>query len=319
LNDAWSTSVMSYFDQQENSWFSNQGFSRDFAVTPMGADILAMQTLYGLSTTTRTGDTIYGYGSNAGGVYDATLYPKVAYTIFDNGGTDTLNFSGSAANQSINLNAETFSNVNGETGNLYIARGIVIENANTGSGNDTVIQNSANNAINGGAGNDTISYETATTGVRVNLSLTTAQNTGGAGIDTLSGFENLIGSAYADTLIGGSATVSISGGAGDDLIDAGIANPTSRLSLFGGDGDDTFMLGVGTGPFAIDGGSGYNIVDGSHAFAGLLLSTNYMPPGGVDSLVNIQKIIGSNFDDKLIAPFAGDILIGGAGNDVLTG
>ena len=319
LNDAWSTSVMSYFDQHENFWFANQGFSRDFAVTPMGADILAMQTLYGLSTTTRIGDTTYGYGSNAGGIYDAALYPHVALTIFDNGGTDTLNFSGSPANQTINLNAETFSNVNGDTGNLYVARGVVIENAIAGSGNDTIIQNAAGNVLDGGAGNDTISYETAAAGVSVNLGLTTAQDTGGAGIDTLGGFENLIGSAYGDTLVGGAATVSISGGAGDDLIDAGLANPTGRLTLSGGDGDDTFLLGVGAGPFVVDGGSGYNILDGSHASGGLLLSTSQIAPGGINSLLNIQKIIGSNFDDNLTARFAGDVLIGGAGNDTLTG
>ena len=45
------------------------------AVTPMPADILAMQQLYGLSTTTRTGDTTYGYHSNAGGIYDTTPGP----------------------------------------------------------------------------------------------------------------------------------------------------------------------------------------------------------------------------------------------------
>jgi len=318
VNDAWSTSVMSYFDQHQNYWFNNQGFSLDYAVTPMGADILAMQTLYGLSTTTRTGATTYGYNSNAGGIYDATIYPNVAYTIFDNGGTDTIDFSGTPSNQTINLNAETFSNVNGNTGNLYIARDVVIENAIGGSGNDTIIQNSANNVLSGGAGNDTVSYETATAGVSVNLSLTTAQDTGGGGVDTLSGFENLVGSAFSDSLIGGPTTVSISGGAGDDWIDAGTANPTSRLNLSGGDGNDTFVLGVDTGPFVIDGGSGFNAVDGSKASGGLLLSTNQIAPGGVDWLLGVHKIIGSNYADTLIAGFTGDILIGGAGDDTLT-
>ncbi|HEX8841755.1 MAG TPA: pre-peptidase C-terminal domain-containing protein, partial [Sphingomicrobium sp.] len=51
-NDAWSTSIMSYFSQHDNSYFAAQGFSEDYAVTPMLADILAMQQLYGLSTTT---------------------------------------------------------------------------------------------------------------------------------------------------------------------------------------------------------------------------------------------------------------------------
>ena len=68
----------------------------------------------------------YGYNSTsetAGGIYDASAYPRAAYTIFDSGGNDTLDFSGTVANQLINLNPETFSNVNGLTGNLSIARG----------------------------------------------------------------------------------------------------------------------------------------------------------------------------------------------------
>ena len=54
----------------------------------------------------------------------------------------------------------------------------------------------------GGAGTDTVSYEHAAAGVTVSLALTTAQNTVGAGSDTLSGFENLTGSAFDDTLTG---------------------------------------------------------------------------------------------------------------------
>jgi hypothetical protein len=153
-NDAWSTSIMSYFDQTENTYFADQGFTRAFVVTPMAADILAMQSLYGLSTTTRSGDTTYGFHANAGGVYDATLYPKAPYTIFDNGGNDTLDFSGSSAAQLINLNPETFSNVNGYVGNLTIARGVVIENAIGGGGFDTIVGNSENNVLQGGLGGD---------------------------------------------------------------------------------------------------------------------------------------------------------------------
>ena len=55
---------MSYFDQQDNSYFAAQGFTRAFAVTPMIADIRAVGTLYGLSTITRTGDTTYGFNNN---------------------------------------------------------------------------------------------------------------------------------------------------------------------------------------------------------------------------------------------------------------
>jgi hypothetical protein len=155
-NDAWPTSIMSYFDQHENTYFGAQGFSADFAVTPMLADIVAMQTLYGLSTTTRSGPTTYGYNSNAGGVYDASAYPRAAYTIFDSGGNDTLDFSATALSELINLNPETFSNVNGFTGIVSIARGTIIENAIGGNGADTIIGNSADNVLKGQLGGDTL-------------------------------------------------------------------------------------------------------------------------------------------------------------------
>ena len=196
-NDAWSTSIMSYFDQSENTYFANQGFSRDFAVTPMAADILAMQTLYGLSTTTRTGDTTYGYNTNAGGIYDASAYPRAAYTIFDSGGSDTLDFSGSAANQLINLNPETFSNVNGQVGNLSIARGVVIENAIGGSGADTIVGNAAVNVLKGGGGIDTL--------------------TGGGGNDT-----------YLDTIAGHNGDRITDFNAGDKLVFSDATSAASR-------------------------------------------------------------------------------------------
>jgi len=237
-NDAWSTTVMSYFSQHDNSYFNAQGFSEDFALTPMSADILAMQTLYGLSTTTRTGNTTYGYGNTSGNaVFDTAANPHAAYTIVDSGGIDTLNYSQTSANEVVNLNPLTFSNVAGDVGNVSIAVGTVIENAKTGSGSDTIILNAANNIVDGGAGIDTVSYEAATAGVTVNLSLTTAQNTVGAGTDTLTNFENLTGSAYADTLTGNSAANVLNGGLGNDTLSGGLGADT----LTGGSGTDSFV------------------------------------------------------------------------------
>ncbi len=168
LNDSWATSVMSYFDQGENTYFAGLGFTPTYIVSPMAADILAMSMMYGLSTTTRSGDTTYGFNSNAGrAIFDASRYTNVSYTIFDNGGIDTLNYSGFSANQRIDLNPEAFSNVGNRTGVVTIARGTVIENAIGGAGSDALIGNSVTNALNGGGGNDTL--------------------TGGAGNDTLTG------------------------------------------------------------------------------------------------------------------------------------
>lgn len=168
MNDSWATSVMSYFDQTENGYFADQGFSLARLLTPMVADIVAVAQLYGLSTTTRLGDTTYGFNSTAGrAIYDASLYSGYAYTIFDSAGTDTLDYSGFWQPQTINLNQESFSDIGGRIGNVSIARGTVIENAIGGSGRDTLIGNSAANVLTGGAGADRL--------------------TGGAGGDTFRG------------------------------------------------------------------------------------------------------------------------------------
>lgn len=154
LNDSWQATVMSYFSQNENTEINA---STAFVVGLQVADIIAAQDMYGGSTTTRAGATTYGYNSNAGNpIYDATngFTNATTFTIFDAGGIDTMDYSGSSATQRIDLREQAFSNVLGLTGNVGIAAGTVIENAIGGSGNDTLIGNAANNRLTGNAGND---------------------------------------------------------------------------------------------------------------------------------------------------------------------
>lgn len=213
-NDSWASSIMSYFSQTESTHFLDLGFTENFVLTPMLGDILAMQTLYGLSTATRTGDTTYGFNSNAGrDVFNAALYPDAAYTIFDSGGTDTLDFSGFADNQVINLNSETFSNVGGNVGNVMIARGVMIENAIGGSGHDTITGNSAANQLYGGDGNDTLDGQSGSDMLY-----------GGLGDDTLFGGFNadvLYGETGNDTLVGNNGHDILYGGGGHDVLQGG--------------------------------------------------------------------------------------------------
>ncbi len=99
-----------------------------------------------------------------------------------------------------------------------------------GAGNDWVDGGAGDDWIEGGSGDDVlqggshgcagdlISYIGATAGVTVNLALTSPQATGGAGTDTISGFENLTGSRFADTLTGSAGPNALQGGEGNDLI-----------------------------------------------------------------------------------------------------
>ena len=64
LNDSWQASVLSYFSQTDNTYINA---SSAIAVTPMIADIIAIQNLYGVPIDINAGDTVYGYQSNVDG------------------------------------------------------------------------------------------------------------------------------------------------------------------------------------------------------------------------------------------------------------
>ncbi len=174
-NDTWQYSVMSYFSEPNYS-----GSSYRYVVTPQMADIYAVASLYGAATSTRTGDTVYGFNSNAGAVFNFAAYTSApALTIYDSGGNDTLDCSGYSSAQTIDLRAGAFSSVGGLINNIGIALNAVIEKAVGGSGNDTLIASGAACTLSGGNGSDTLM--------------------GGAGNDTL------IGGLGLDILTGGSA------------------------------------------------------------------------------------------------------------------
>jgi serralysin len=171
-NDTWQYSVMSYFAQDNYS-----GSTYRYVVTPQMADIYAVDSIYGAATT-RTGDTVYGFHSNAGSVFDFSAYSQApALTIYDSGGNDTLDGSGYSAAQTIDLHPGAFSSVGGLVHNIGIALNTTIETAIGGSGNDMLIANDSGSTLIGGAGNDTL--------------------IGGAGND------RLIGGPGVDTMTGG--------------------------------------------------------------------------------------------------------------------
>ncbi|WP_019867241.1 calcium-binding protein [Methylovulum miyakonense] len=135
--------------------------------------------------------------------------------ISDRSGIDTVN---SAFSYTLSPNLENL-NLLG-TGPL---------NGNGNALNNTIAGNAANNTLNGFDGVDTVSYFNASAAVTVNLGNNSAQNTLGAGIDTLLNFENLTGGAFNDTLLGNGNNNVLNGNAGGDR-------------LTGGGGADTFVF-----------------------------------------------------------------------------
>ncbi|MGF7150493.1 Ca2+-binding RTX toxin-like protein [Sphingomonas zeicaulis] len=185
-------------------------------------------------------------------------------------------------------------------------------------GNDIIEGGAGNDSLDGGTGIDTASYAGAAARVTVNLNLTSAQSTISQGIDTLTGFENVIGSAFNDTLTGGADANRIEGGLGNDIINGLAGNDV----LIGGDGNDALSGGVGND--GLDGGAGIDIASYAEAAAGVtvsLLTTSAQNTGGggIDTLTGIEGLVGSAFDDLLIGNAGDNSLAGGAGNDVIRG
>lgn len=198
--DSQQNTVMSYF----SSSHTGAAWKGKYAQTPMVYDVLAIQAKYGIDTTTRTGDTVYGFHANAGkSVFDFTKNTSPILTIWDAGGKDTIDLSGWSSASTLNLSAGSYSSVNGMKSNLAIAYKVDIENAVTGSGNDLVTGNDLTNAITSNAGTD-----------------------------------NLKGAGGNDVLNGGSGNDLLNGGAGNDRIIGGLN--TDKLT--GGLGSDTFVF-----------------------------------------------------------------------------
>lgn len=155
-------------------------------------------------------------------------------------GSDTASYAASAAAVSITLSSglasggdaagDTFSSIENLTGSQY---------------DDLLSGSAANNVLSGGLGVDTLSYTNAAKAVTVNLALTSAQKTGGAGNDTISGFENLTGSAYADNLTGSSGGNVLTGLGGNDRLTGG----AGLDRLIGGAGQDTLAGGLDADQF----------------------------------------------------------------------
>ena len=171
-----------------------------------------------------------------------------------------------------------------------------------------------NDVLNGDAGFDTATYLDASSGITVNLGLSTAQNTGGAGTDTLSSIEHLVGSAFDDALTGSAAANMFIGNAGNDTIDGGAGIDTIDYSRELSSG--MIVVNLGATPVTLSNG--------------LTLTTNQAVDafGNIDTLTSIEHIItGSDYDyvigsdaDEVIETGAlDDALFGGGGADVLIG
>jgi serralysin len=275
--DSRQYTVMSYFGS------FNTGASLDrFAAAPQLDDIRAAQIEYGANMTTRTGDTTYGFNSNADRPWFvlSSASQRLVFAVWDAGGTDTFDFSAYSNSQTIDLRAGYFSSVGGLVGNVAIAQGVTIENAIGGKGQDVIVGNALANVLWGGAGTDTIN--------------------GAAGNDSIVGGEGtslLRGDDGADIILGGAAFDDINGNMGDDI-------------LAGGDGDD--WVAGGKDNDNLDGGAGSDVVYGN-------LGDDWCDGGIGDDQVRGGQgndiLVGREGNDWLSGDRGDDLIYGGLGAD----
>jgi Ca2+-binding RTX toxin-like protein len=278
----------------------NENFSHDVAVTIS----LALQ---GTSQNTGQGNwTLNGFENLIGGNGDDTLTGDVGNNILGgSGGTDTL--IGGAGNDTLYGDGEITYDSHGTnlSGPIILVPDAVAVFGGV-SGNDLLEGGLGNDTIDGGGGIDTATYAHASGAVIVNLA--TGTSSGADGSDTLVNIENLIGSAFNDTLTGNAGANRLDGGAGND-------------SIQGSAGDD-WLIG-GDGADALDGGTGVNTADYSGSSAAVSVNLqNGKGTGGTaanDTLTNIQNVVGSAFNDNLVGSSTANVLTGGAGNDTFNG
>jgi serralysin len=320
LNDSWQATIMSYFDQDQNA---SVNASHAFVVGPMLADIIAIQSLYGVPTNVRAGNTTYGFNSNSIAEHDFSQYTQgdmVAFGIFDSGGTDTIDTSGFSAAQLIDLRPGTYSNIGGEVGNIGIAFNTVIENATGGSGSDQIIGNVTHNVLMGGAGADFIYGGEGWDTIWGNSSTAIGGFTDGG--DTLygeGGNDLIYGNQGFDFVSGGSGSDTIYGGLDGDTIwgndpNAVGAFPDGSDTIYGqggndiiyGNQDNDFLYG-GEGADTIYGGLGNDTIWGNE-------------PGAIGAYPDgVDIIYGQDGHDTIYGNQEGDYLFGGTGYDTIYG
>ncbi len=90
-------------------------------------------------------------------------------------------------------------------------------------------------------------------------------------------------------------------------------------TINGGAGNDFFE--VTRGAYTINGGAGFNILSFADADTGVTvdLGAGTAFAGGVDSISNIQEVIGGRYSDTLKAGSAAAVLVAGSGHTILIG
>jgi Ca2+-binding RTX toxin-like protein len=256
-------------------------------------------------------DTVTGFENLTGGSGADVLGGDAGANVLAGGpGNDTADYSLSTLGVTVDLSVEGPQ----DTGTAGLDTLVDLENATGGSGDDTITGDAGANALNGndgddtlaglrgndtldgGSGADTLDYSAADAGIALNLASLAAQNTGGAGTDTVANSENVLGSSFADVLAGTVGANSLDGGGGTDTADYSSSSLGVTVDLSVAGPQDTVNAGVDTlAAFeSLTGGSGRDSLAGN---------------------AGANVLTGGAGNDTLVASAGGDSLDGGTGVD----
>jgi serralysin len=168
-----------------------------------------------------------------------------------------------------------------------------------------------------GGTNNTLDVSGWSTPATINLNPGTFSSANGEinniAIATDTIIEDAVGGSGGDTITGNDADNTLDGGGGNDTL----SGAAGANTLIGGSGNDT--LSGGPGGDTLNGGGGTDTVNYSSSSAPV--SVNLLTPsasGGDaagDTLISIENVVGSRFDDSLIGHGGANLLDGGRGID----
>ncbi|HJR57364.1 MAG TPA: M10 family metallopeptidase C-terminal domain-containing protein, partial [Rhizomicrobium sp.] len=212
-------SLMSYFNNSSANQYTpvhSTFWNSRYPITPMIADILAIQRIYGAATDTPLTDVTFGYNTTISGpvanFFDFNTNTTPVVTLWAAGSNNALDLS-NTSDATINLNPGTFSSTHGLTNNIAIAYDTRIGRLVGSAGGTTVTGNDGGNHIDGAGGDDVIH--------------------GGSGNDTL------LGGTGADRIYGGGGVNTITGGSESDTAGYALAWSTYAITR---NGDGSLLI-----------------------------------------------------------------------------
>jgi Ca2+-binding RTX toxin-like protein len=290
-----------------------------------------------------------------GGLGDDSYYVTVGDQVADDGGIDTIYFTGSGfwrlapnienivaygtgpvdfrgnndANIMVGGAGDDYMNGRGGDDQFYGMGGNDTFDMSTGRPSNATggIWTMGNRIVDGGEGIDTIDYDGyARSSVTIDLGAGYASGGGdlGIGYAQLFSIERAVGGAYDDTVIGSSVSNDLFGRGGNDVLDGGAGADNLR----GGIGNDTYYVDNAGDAVIENSGEGTDTVLASLSWTlgtnveNLSLTGTAALDGTGNSLANAltgnagaNVLSGGAGSDRLDGGAGADRLLGGTGND----